>query len=333
MSTVGSKIPKACEPCRRRKIRCNGLQPCTACRGQPAQCAYRAKARDRRSAIARITTSPGISVDQDTSEQSSHPQTDEQVRVLADPKVYHGITATHTTGADSGECAQLFYGPSSNFAFLQQLHRSILHSVVGRQLEMHEEREGGEGLDMFVQRSIFFGTQSKINTAHLANTGPLKEVVPFSQASNFLSHFTTKSIHILPLFTTSELEDLLQELYSDAGQTGLRSQQKALILGVLAIGALHTAHTDKADYLYEQAKITAAPFDEAVTLTMIQLSILLGDYQINMGRPNSAYLHLGNAVRRAFAMGLNRQAAGSLSNDPLTQKRRSIMWCLYFHER
>lgn len=196
-----------------------------------------------------------------------------------------------------------------------------------------DEREGGEGLDMFVQRSIFFGTQSRISSAHAMASGSITEAVPFLQASLFLSNFTAMSLPILPLFSKQELEDLLHELYSEEEQTGLRCQQKALTLAVLAVGALSTAHTDKAEFLYEQAKITAAHFDEAVTLTMIQFSITLGDYQINMGRPNSAYLHLGIAVRKAFAMGLNRQAAGTSSNDSLTQKRRSTMWCLYFHER
>jgi hypothetical protein len=101
----------------------------------------------------------------------------------------------------------------------------------------------------------------------------------------------------------------------------------------LASGALSADATDLAEKLYEQSKVIAAAFDEAVTLAMIQTSILLSDYQVNMGRPNSSYLHLGAATRRAFAMGLNREGSRARHDDKELQKRRSTMWCLYFHER
>jgi hypothetical protein len=32
-------------------------------------------------------------------------------------------------------------------------------------------------------------------------------------------------------------------------------------------------------------------------------------------------------------MGLNREAARTASDETGLQKRRSTMWCLYFHER
>lgn len=36
-----TRISRACERCRRRKIRCNGAQPCTGCSRQPTACDYR----------------------------------------------------------------------------------------------------------------------------------------------------------------------------------------------------------------------------------------------------------------------------------------------------
>lgn len=266
--------------------------------------------------------------------ESTHPAEHEEItQDTPNPIVYHGITATHTHGAEPVECPQLFYGPSSNFAFLQQLHRSILQFGAVRQPELQESHEGSEGLDMFVQRSIFFGTPRRATASHHMPHVELSQVVNLPQAISFLSEFLAVSIHLLPMFTKAELEDLLQSLYSGSESTPLRPQQKALLYAVLAIGALSTDYTDQAEFLYEQAKITAFAFDEAVTLSMIQLSILFGDYQINIGRPNSAYLHLGIAVRKAFAMGLNREAIGKDSSDFSLQKRRSTMWCLYFHER
>ena len=47
--TASFRISKACEECRRRKTRCNGLSPCSICRRYMTSCVYRqAKARPQR---------------------------------------------------------------------------------------------------------------------------------------------------------------------------------------------------------------------------------------------------------------------------------------------
>src|SRR5688572_11507869 len=48
---MSTKIPKACEPCRMRKKRCNRIHPChnPDCQNSPQNCVYRPRARTRRS--------------------------------------------------------------------------------------------------------------------------------------------------------------------------------------------------------------------------------------------------------------------------------------------
>lgn len=340
MDGLGSKISKACEPCRRRKIKCNGQQPCGLCQQHPAHCQYRAKARERTSARQRASRS-SVHVDAPlpTELQTVRSETPPCPTALtprnnhqpADPEVYRGITATHTQGTNAGECAQLFYGPSSNFAFLQQLHKGVIHHGLGRSSD--DDHEGGAGLDMFVQRSIFFGTPSILGTGQPARPCPPAEIVSAAQAIQFLNKFKIASFHLLPMFTDTELDQMLHDLYQQESRLALRSQEAGVILAALANGALSADASDLAEKLYEQAKVIVAAFDEAVTLAMIQISIMLSDYQVNMGRPNSSYLHLGTAARRAFAMGLNREGSRARHQDAELQKRRSTMWCLYFHER
>jgi len=253
----------------------------------------------------------------------------------ADPEVYRGITATINHGPNSGECAQLFYGPSSNFAFLQQLHKSILDYGRIRQPDGHGDHEGSEGLDMFVQRSIFFGTPPNFDAMQSDRSA---ETLTPARAAVFLEKFKTVSSHLFPLFTEVELDQMLHNLFPEEGrmapsQVTTSRQERAITLAVLAVGALSTDATDLAEILYDQAKTVAHAFTEAVTLSMIQFKILLADYQVNMGRPNSAYLHLGDAARRALAMGLHREAGRTASDETGLQKRRSTMWTLYFHER
>jgi hypothetical protein len=335
-----SKTSKACEPCRRRKVKCNGQQPCDLCQQHPAHCVFRAKARDRTSTRQRAIRGnndgdSAIRIESQTvlSETSPAVPAPRDNQRPADPEVYRGITATNVHEHGSGEGAQLFYGPSSNFAFLQQLHKSIVNHGLRRQPEGQENHEGSEGLDMFVQRSVFFGTPASLGTTHYTTPRLPIEIVTIAQAFIFLTEFKVVSLHLLPLFTETELDQMLHSFYSHGSQAALHPQEMALILAVLANGALSTNATDMAELLYEQAKTTASEFDEAVTLPMIQFYMLLADYQINMGRPNSAYLYLGAATRRALAMGLNRELSRATSDERRLHKCRSTMWTLFFHER
>jgi hypothetical protein len=254
----------------------------------------------------------------------AEPETD-----VARQKVSHSVMATH--GPESACNSQLFYGPSSNFAFLQQVHRSILASH-GQPLE-HEVQEGGPGLDMFMQRAIFFGTASRDDVVPSHPIQQLHDVLSLEQAKVFLNQFKVLSHHLYPFFTESELDNLLCDLYTNDADVPVVPQKRATMLAILANGAIATLHTQLAEMLFNKAKEEAAILDDAVTLTMIQLSILLAGYQAHMGRLNSTYLHLGVACRKAFAMGLHKQNAHALAREEDLQNRRNTLWSLYFHER
>lgn len=328
------KIAKACEACRRRKTRCNGEVPCHHCQRKPSDCVYRARARVRKPTMRQTPDELSrIELQQASGVVATHtpagdPTQAEPETDVARQKVYHSVMATH--GPEFACNSQLFYGPSSNFAFLQQVHRSILASH-GQPLE-HEVQEGGPGLDTFMQRTIFFGTASRVDATPSHQIQPLHDV-SLEQAKVFLNQFKLVSYHLYPFFTESELENLLCDLYTNDADVHVVPQKRVTILAILANGAISTVHTHLAEMLFNNAKEEAAILDDAVTLTMIQLSILLAGYQAQMGRLNSTYLHLGVACRKAFAMGLHKQNAHALTREEDLQNRRNTLWSLYFHER
>ncbi|KAF4343796.1 C6 zinc finger domain protein [Fusarium beomiforme] len=129
-----------------------------------------------------------------------------------------------------------------------------------------------------------------------------------------------------------ELDTLLDNLYDQRDSETIPPQTKASLLVILALGALSTPETDLAESLFTEAKREAVILDDAVTLKTLQLSILFADYQVNMGRPNSTYLHLGVACRKAFALGLNIGALSSTLDGLTLQKHEATIWSLYFHE-
>lgn len=150
------------------------------------------------------------------------------------------------------------------------------------------------------------------------------------QAKIFMKMFKSWSAHILSFFSDAELDKMLQNLYSS--EETRPSQAKALTLAILALGALGTSHTNVAEILLARAKYEAVLFDDTVSLQMIQFSLLQAEYNCHMGRPNLTYLNLGTACRKAFALGLHREAANSMARSEDTEKFRITLWCLYYFE-
>ncbi|RMY51644.1 hypothetical protein D0863_14515, partial [Hortaea werneckii] len=336
------------EQCRRRKIRCSGGQPCVYCQDRaPRDCLYRVKNRDRPRKVTAEHRQPSPAQENASSVNdiestpfarclchitrlmrfhffTSHQSSINVKRNYKDSDRFpqeeldRGLTAVHHPGME--DSTQLFYGPTSNFAFIQQIHRGVLLKAA--------EKQASNVLDQFVQRSIFFGTPSRIDLT----TGSVNDV-SYPDALALITNYNTTTHNLLPFFAEGELEQLVRELYSVEPLSAQPSQKRAITLAVLALGALSTPRTSVAEAFYAQAKVCAAPFEDAVTLTMIQFSLLCADYQCNLGRPNSTYMQLGAACRRAFAFGLHKEGATSRLREDEFKKRRVTMWCLYFYER
>ncbi|WDK18244.1 C6 zinc finger domain-containing protein [Colletotrichum graminicola] len=336
-SKFGGKIPKACEPCRRRKVKCSGHKPCRQCENKPSDCVYRLKPRVRlttkRAAAAAMdaetvhgASTPG-SEHSRPDEVGSHRSVEEHQQQVAQTEVYHSVAAAHHA-PKSTDSTQLFYGPSSNSAFLQQIHRGLLSGQYGQSLA-RDVQEGGPGLDMFMQRNIFFGMPLKINVEPVQPTAcPISP----AQAEEFVAHFKHTHLSTLPFFTPCEMDEMIPALFSNVAESVIQPQRKTVLFAALALGALGTAQTDAAELLFVHAKKEAVIYEDSVTLPMIQFSILTAYYQLNMGRPNSAYLHNGVACRKALAMGLHAGTTSAISRKEEVQGRLVTLWCLYFLE-
>ncbi|KAF5261783.1 hypothetical protein FOXYS1_7513 [Fusarium oxysporum] len=364
MNRGAGRVCRACEPCRQRKIRCNGERPCESayCQAHVSECKYRTKARIRGSLKAIMSHSTEGENNLAPSYVSSMPETMALSATDAglagggggpelgpaapnpgprgnssaspDHSVHNGITATHTapTATDS---SQLFYGASSNFAFLHQVHRGILQNAPSQDHPRNREvQEGGSSLDMFMQRTLFFGTPSRIDAEVTRPYEPLQHI-PQDLARSFLDHLKDVCLFRLPFLTPLELESLFHDLYRDDDghdNSTMLPQTKAVFLAVLALGALCTSHTNAAEILITKAKYHVVMYDNAVTLQMLQFSLLMCGYQLDMGRPNSAYLHLGVACRKAFALGLHKETASTIDSEEILEAQRATIWSLYCHE-
>lgn len=245
--------------------------------------------------------------------------------------IYHSVSATHST-ARSGSL-QLYYGASSNFAFLQQLHRSLLLDDGSEIATPGEVQEGGAGLDLFNQRGLFFGTTATSSNPRKEADDPLGwYTLPANLLELFMEKFFETLYHILCFLSKDEIQLSALSIFDKTSYNNIESGQRAVTLAVLASGALATEHIDWAESLYKAAKNEAIGFDEIVNLHSVHFSLIIATYHNTMGRPNQSYLHLGSATRKAFAMGLHKDISSGDGDTEIVQQRRTTMWCLYFHE-
>lgn len=337
-----SRVSKACQECRHRKLRCSGEQPCKSCRTRKEECIYRPvnriRRRNGRSSTQNdvVDSIPGLQGQgSDAPGTALRPAvTAQQPAPSRDEEVYHSVSATHKTAVHGN--VQLYYGASSNFAFLQQLHKSILADDEAETTTPGEVQEGSAGLDLFNQRPIFFGTTvSSVAPNRLTGDTLDVDALPPTFLSTFLSRFFESLHPYIPFVQEESVRHCANSLFSSEITCCVPSTLKSVTLALLAIGALATEHLDYAELLYTSAKRESLGFDEIVNLHSVQLSLLLSMFQNSMGRPNQSYLHLGAACRKAFAMGLHKDICFSreqIQDDGNKEEWRLTMWCLYFQE-
>ena len=112
--------------------------------------------------------------------------------------------------------------------------------------------------------------------------------------------------------------------------------ERAILLAVLAVGATLTEHAATwGETLYRRARALADELDDVVNVQVCQLGLLLSHYNSIAGKPNSVYILLGMAMRKALAAGLHKEvlSCGRKSVDCLTvQERRLTFWSIYIFE-
>ncbi|KAI5293354.1 hypothetical protein KEM52_005621 [Ascosphaera acerosa] len=261
---------------------------------------------------------------------------------------------------------QLYYGPTSHFSLVQHIYRCLNSESQAAEGSQHdgEVQEAGAGLDWASLSGIFFGTSGSEATAHDASTArkasSLASMAPLSAlpavrdqpiaflsqglANIFLNNFISSVYVLCPSSSEEKFRHNLNVLYQ-SGRSGTLADLDIFeyihLLMALALGALASQHYHWGDIFYERAKSSILSLDEVVNLQMIQASLMMisppnlrapdGNEQ---GRPNSAFLHIGTATRKAVAAGLHKAPQRDSPNvgQDSFEAQNDTMWCLYFYE-
>ncbi|KAJ5537443.1 hypothetical protein N7513_010629 [Penicillium frequentans] len=307
----GWRIPKACQECRKRKIRCNGLNPCKTCQQRETPCLYRDFIRHRRKKNEyreAHTDMLARRASPDSTTQPSRPRSSSVMNNFPS-----SVSATHMT---SPSCQmQLYYGPTSHFALMQHIYRDLIANPTAHPAPSTGVDEAGAGLDLFSFRRIFFGTPDTQDVGKPSSMGDVPVMfLPYDLAKMFLTRFLSSLYHMTPHHPPAYFESCLEQLYSPSPGKHPDTLTQATILLGLAIAAVGTEYFAWGDILYERVKASLTSYDE-------------------VGRPNSAFLHLGSAARKALAAGLHKDVPyGEVQTSEMVEMRRITFWSLYLFE-
>ncbi|KZN91513.1 Thiamine repressible genes regulatory protein [Penicillium chrysogenum] len=325
------RIPRACQECRKRKIKCNGLTPCKTCQLRNTPCIYRDYIRHRRKKHEYEEAGERNSPRQ-ASSSGVPPSGQHTASVMND--FPNSVSATHMA---SPSCQmQLYYGPTSHFSLMQHIYRDLISNPTSHPEPSGGVEEAGAVLDLFSFRRIFFGTPDIHESIKSLGTGELSTMfLPYDLAKLFLSRFLSSFYHLMPYRPKMYYEQCLNRLYSSSPTEHLDALTRAIVLLAMATAALGTEHFAWGDVLFERVKASLTAFDDVVNLQTIQISVLMiSPYYLNeQARPNSVFLHLGSACRKALSAGLHKDVPNDVDQTPENiEERRVTFWSLYIFE-
>jgi hypothetical protein len=207
---------------------------------------------------------------------------------------------------------------------------------------------------LFNFRRIFFGTPDSHHGGKGSNPGDVPLVFsPFELAKLFLSRYLSTLYQLTPYRPPVHFEEGLSQLYHPSPVVYPNTLSQVTLLLALAIGSLGTEYYAWGDVLFERVKALLTAFDDVVNIQTVQISLLMisstclslwreaadmnfdryAHFQGEQGRPNSTFLYLGSAVRKAYSMGLHKDAhINNVQSNECPQERRITFWCLYFFE-
>lgn len=300
---------RACETCKRRKERCDGRQPCRRClaRGVDSDC----KIAHAPVMTDSLFPSPESDLGGRGNRWDNRPGSQQCARPFPQlPALAKDERGTY-----------MYIGDAATLSFLHSARR-IVHSVLARcdfvddplrqhGNEVHQRAGSSDGL--------------------IAQDGASPPPKPTPQDADYLIHwFNLATNCLLNIVDQQELARGLPDWCQrpQAEPEDSDSNLSAMYYLALALGA-QSCPEDKDEiaerYFNHGRYITLMTFMEDPTLIMIQYHVLITMYLLAGSRRNSAFMHLGTAVRAAYALGLHKKDVSALY-PPSEYSTRERFW-------
>ncbi|PLB39881.1 transcription factor domain-containing protein [Aspergillus candidus] len=336
------RVPRACELCRSRKIKCNGEHPCSGCARHPDRCTYRTgQIRKRRTRVAKERGLPPrlpAALLPATVESPITPQ-DSVSACLDDPEHYKRQQELRAgIGVANPETGNFqFYGPSSGYCFLQRVYQRIKQSSGGESLLARRSCSVPDGLQKWgMDRFMFMpGSDGDLR----GGQRPSQAFIPRSLGDMFIEAYFKIMHPQMSVLVHSEIVDEWNQMW-EAPVLGRVAKNQEILFMVLAIGARLVnlkgrqpeAQVDGWGEYFASRASEGPIFLQEPSIKGMHLMLLKAMYSLQLMRQNDAYLYLGHATRTAMVLGLHRSQVTD-GRDHNAHRLRLTFWTTFVFER
>ncbi|KAK6529188.1 hypothetical protein TWF281_008372 [Arthrobotrys megalospora] len=352
------RVTRACDCCRRKKIKCDGLQPCTHCSVYSYECTYDQPSNRRRNPTPQYIEAlegrlqrldsffksvlPDMDVDHPSFEAETLPQVQEAVKTamnktfpsataLDQPQDQEALleTMVEATGRlDLDESGRFdFHGHSSGFTYLNKL-REQFGDLLGPEVGT------ATLLRLRPFRPLPGPTRSNTGSPssnYLSDTVPLP---PRETAQELANSCLGEALLLFRFIHRPTFDNLADRLYSrDFEEYGNEEHSfLPVFYFVLAIGCVFTRKSDKlgiSNVLDEGAKYFAAgrkltDITDCRDVTSLQGVLLMIIFLQSSAKLATCYSYIGIAVSASFRLGLHRKIPFP---DPIEAEVRKRIFC------
>ncbi|KAH7322605.1 fungal-specific transcription factor domain-containing protein [Stachybotrys elegans] len=341
-STRFTRSSNACDPCRQRKVKCTGSQPCHACTRGGHRCVFGDRVRRGYSEAYVKSLLDTIKQQQENHDVSQPTTTASDGSPVA---IHHPSPALATLGQDaednnpdddqeypSNACPELAPGP----AFETRV-RSIL-----RKHAVASSPNLDDGTGMSPGPGDEAPTQAWGNTAELIQGSPPPPMLSRDESMRLFDVFVSLlgiNQHFLDPRKFADSIDLLY-LSDTSRSIQMESMWFNHYLLVMAMGMLIGSPSDDPDRppgsaFFAEALRRLPPTYELGSYGIVSVEVLslAAVYLQWCDRKNEAYLYVGMAVRLAVALGcaLPRDEQAGLSSEKCHRNR--VWWTVYMLDR
>ena len=321
-----------CVNCSRRKIKCNGTQPCGFCIRAKASCTFFSSyARGRVPSVV-----PSTRVDEDTVNTSrssvpgqqltpllprTHIESQDQ-HVSCSPSVYTGDSTPNSPEPSQADFQGHYIGPASGLSFLFRIQKRLHHAISFSQTS-----------------SIFTFGDAPL---HLPESDPsFCMMLPRPDAQRLLDRYFDFAMPTYRFLHKPTIQEWFDEFYDTLGV--MRDMHNAparvsLLFMVFAQARVYMPDNDRPGpsdlstryFLIAEHQLTKEK--GSIRLTSVQARLLQCYYLLTQSRINHCWSLFGTVSHLALAIGLNRNRSpnpGTGISLIESECRRRTFWCSY----
>ncbi|KAF3034568.1 hypothetical protein E8E11_004275 [Didymella keratinophila] len=232
--------------------------------------------------------------------------------------IFNNIRATQNTSRGRTE---LYYGASSPFSVLQHLDAHLPMQGAPAVYPSPDGEKVSNG-----DRSIRSYNYQTIVFDHLPDPVPYLngfDHTSYADAKIALRNFLVTACPRMPFLDQNIACNNFEKLFGRMGGTVLSTAERAIVVAALGLGAYPLADLPNRQLFLTQARAEAVTVMYDINTEAVHATLMLAQLEFEAGSPNICYLHLGGAIRKAFAAGVHRSE---------TQVSKHTMWTLYCYE-